>query len=95
MNLQSNYIKKYIQPVDFYQQQLPSTTFKRNRWNVAGCCPFHDDRNPGSFHVNIQTGAFKCFSCGVAGGDIIAYTMAFHGLGFSEAINQLSMDWGL
>ncbi len=95
MKRQIDYIKFSISPVDFYQQQLPSATFKRNRWNVAGCCPFHDDRNPGSFHVNIQTGAFKCFSCGVAGGDIIAYTMALHDIQFSEALDQLAMDWGL
>jgi DNA primase len=95
MKLQTNYIKSSILPIDFYRQQLPCAIFKNKGWNNGGLCPFHSDNNPGSFHVNIQTGAFKCFSCGAAGGDIIAFAMTLHGLEFSEAIHQLSMEWGL
>lgn len=95
MKLQTDYIKCSILPIDFYRHELPCATFKNKEWNNGGLCPFHSDNNSGSFHVNIQTGAFKCFSCGVVGGDIIAFAMALHGLGFSEAINQLSMEWGL
>ncbi len=95
MKRQVNYIKFSILPVDFYRHELPGATFKRNTWNLAGCCPFHDDKKPGSFYVNIETGAFKCFSCGGAGGDIIAFTMTLHGIQFSEALDQLAMDWGL
>ena len=29
-------------------------------------CPFHPDKTP-SFSVNIQTGAFHCFGCGIGG----------------------------
>ncbi|HAJ19879.1 MAG TPA: hypothetical protein DCL95_07445, partial [Rhodospirillaceae bacterium] len=40
-----------------------------------GLCPFHADTRPGSFVVNKATGAFKCFSCGEQGGDIITFHM--------------------
>ncbi len=95
MNRQVNYIKESISPLDFYLNELPGTTFKRNTWNLAGCCPFHADKKPGSFFVNIETGAFKCFSCDSAGGDIIAYTMTLHGIQFTEALDRLVTDWGL
>lgn len=56
-------------------------------WN--GLCPFHADKRAGSFVVNRTTGAFKCFSCGEAGGDVIDFHMKANQLGFREAVNQL------
>jgi DNA primase len=54
-----------------------------------GLCPFHNDRKAGSFSVNTQTGAFKCFSCGTSGGDIISFHQQVNRVSFMEAINQL------
>ena len=52
-------------------------------------CPFHADKRAGSFVVNKTSGAFKCFSCGEAGGDVIDFHMKANQLSFKDAFNQL------
>lgn len=94
-NLNVHYIKSAINPGDFYRHELPNAPLKKPGWNNGGLCPFHADNNPGSFCVNLTTGAFKCFSCGMAGGDIVAFVMALYGLQFIEALAKLADDWGL
>jgi len=94
-NIGINYIKNSLTPLDFYSHELPSAPLKKHVWNDGGLCPFHNDKNPGSFRVNLTTGAFKCFSCGMAGGDIVAFVMALYGVQFVEALAKLANDWGL
>jgi DNA primase len=93
MNAES--IKQQLNPLDFYSHELRHAKLNKSGWNVAGICPFHADRKPGSFFVNLDTGAFKCFSCGSFGGDIISFTMAVHELDFVEALAKIANDWGL
>lgn len=93
--LQADYIKNSISPRDFYNYELLDSKLKNHFWNDGGLCPFHSDNQRGSFRVNLETGAFKCFACGMAGGDIIAFTMALHGVQFVEALMKLARDWGL
>ena len=88
-------IKNSVDPLDFYAHELPGALLKRPGWNDGGLCVFHADNNAGSFRVNITTGAFKCFSCGAAGSDVIAFVMALYGLNFGEALHKLADDWGL
>ena len=91
----ADYIKRSLPPFDFYRHELPDAPLKRHNWNDGGLCPFHSDNKAGSFRVNLVTGAFKCFSCGMAGGDIVAFVMALYGLQFIEALAKLADDWGL
>ena len=93
--LNADYIKRSLTPFDFYSHELPGAPLKKHTWNDGGLCPFHADNNPGSFLVNLTTGAFKCYSCGTNGGDVIAFTIAAHGLNFIEALAKLADDWGL
>ena len=93
--LNADYIKTTLKPLDFYRHELPDAPLKTQGWNDGGLCPFHADNNAGSFRVNLTTGAYKCFSCGMAGSDVIAFTMALYGLQFIEALKQLANDWGL
>ena len=58
-----------------------------------GRCPFHPDKNP-SFHVDPQTGLWKCFGCGESG-DIFAYVMKREGLEFPDAIRYLADRAGI
>ncbi len=95
MKLQADYIKRLLNPLDFYKHELPKATLKKHGWNDGGLCPFHVDNKIGSFRVNIETGAFKCFSCGAAGSDVIAFTMSLHGIQFIESLELLTRDWGL
>ncbi|PPD41651.1 MAG: hypothetical protein CTY16_15785 [Methylobacter sp.] len=93
--LNANFIKNSLSPLDYYRHELPTAKLKKHGWNDGGLCPFHADNHAGSFRVNIITGAFNCFACGAAGGDIIAFTMSLYGLKFVEALEQLASDWGL
>ena len=95
MFISADFIKEQISPLDFYEQELPYATLRKQDWNEGGLCPFHSDNNPGSFHVNLETGSYNCFSCGEKGGDIIAFTMELYGLSFPEALAKLAEDWGL
>ncbi len=94
-NLNPDFIKNQLRPLDFYRHELPDATLKRQGWNDGGLCPFHGDSKPGSFRVNLVSGAYKCFACGAAGGDVIAFAMALYGLRFVEALAKLADDWGL
>ena len=93
--LTADYIKRSLSPLDFYRHELPNAPLKKQGWNDGGLCPFHSDNKTGSFRVNLTTGAYKCFSCGMAGGDIVAFVMSLYGLQFVEALAKLADDWGL
>lgn len=93
--LTANYIKSRINPRDFYCTELPTAAIKKQGWNDGGICPFHADRNPGSFQVNAEHGAFKCFACGTKGGDIIDFTIERYRLSYRDALTKITEDWGL
>lgn len=79
----------------FYEKELPEASlFKYVGWQQGGRCPFHEDKHAGSFHVNLDTGAFKCFSCGAKGCDIIAFLQLRDHLTFVKALQKLSAEWG-
>jgi DNA primase len=93
--LTANCIKNLILPKDFYDHELQPRTFKKRGWNEAGLCPFHHDNQSGSFFVNLNSGAYKCFSCGAAGGDVISFIMVLYGFTFADALQHLANDWRL
>lgn len=85
-------LKAQLSPERYYGSHLNGSFGKPtghgwHNWN--GLCPFHSDKRMGSFVINKSTGSFKCFSCGEAGGDIIAFHMRTKGVAFKEALNQL------
>lgn len=88
-------LKESIDPIDFYIWEGHHVeTRKKGEWKSGGLCPFHNDHNAGSFFISSLNGAFKCFSCGASGGDVIAYTQKKHELTFLEACQRLSQEWG-
>lgn len=90
-------LKQAIAPADFYREELGIMQISRTRcgWMIGGICPFHNDRRPGSFKFNTLSGAFKCFSCGASGGDILAFVMQRDDVSFPEALEGLASDWGV
>ena len=56
------------------------------RWKT-GPCHFHGGSD--SLRVNTAGGGWVCMACGVKGGDVLAYHMQRHGLGFVEAAREL------
>lgn len=89
-------IKGMIDPYSFYmaEQSLISLARRPGDWATAGLCPFHEDKKSGSFKVNLETGSFKCWSCGAKGGDIITFLQKRDGLSFREALRKLIETWG-
>jgi DNA primase len=89
-------LKSQISVIDFYQSEGQGIkTSGNSKWKEAGICPFHDDRKAGSFRINVDNGAFKCFSCGAAGGDIIAFIMQKYDLSFKESLKLLATKGGI
>ena len=90
-------IKKLIPAVDFYTKELQLTNlgYRSGKWATAGLCPFHEDTRAGSFKINVETGAFKCWSCGARGNDIISFLQTRDGLSFPEVLQNLSIEWGV
>lgn len=90
-------LKRAILPYDFYMREQGLHRFgcRSGKWAVAGLCPFHDDGSAGSFKVNLESGAYKCFSCGATGGDIISFTQTRCDISFKEAMEKLRNEWGV
>jgi hypothetical protein len=75
-------------PEDYYPKELKR--FTRGKSQGRALCPFHDDCNP-SFTVNLKTGAFICFACGVSGGDILSFHIKRYDLSFVDACKALGV----
>jgi hypothetical protein len=57
-------------------------------------CPFHDDKNMGSFIVYPKGNCYKCFSCGASGG-VVEFLMEREGLSFPDAIRWLGKKYNI
>ena len=77
---------------DFYKNLVPSLKVN-GKPEALGLCPFHDDHNP-SLSVNLETGLFRCFSCG-AKGDIFNFYMRYKDTGFSTALQEIGKMAGV
>lgn len=56
------------------------------KWKTSRC-DFHGGSD--SMRVNVASGAWVCMSCGVKGGDVLAFHMQCHGLEFVDACKAL------
>lgn len=90
--LMAEAVKKNISPSKYYASILGGKIGKHSGhgWYAwRGLCPFHADTLAGSFYIHAATGAFKCFSCGAKGGDILAFHMQLKGCSFTDACKQI------
>jgi DNA primase len=76
--------------VDVVESHLP---LKRAGANLVACCPFHSEKSP-SFTVSPAKQFYHCFGCG-AHGNAIGFVMEYSGLGFVEAVKELSGRAGM
>lgn len=56
------------------------------KWKTTAC-QFHGGTD--SMRINTQSGGWCCMSCGVKGGDVLAYHQQLHGADFIDAAKQL------
>lgn len=74
-------------PESYYHERFGTLKPNGKGWTQVRCV-FHDDCNP-SLSVNVTTGAYKCFSCGAHGGDVLAFHQRLHGFSFKQAALDL------
>lgn len=79
--------RKDLPPTDQYCESQGIKLKGGGAWRDA-ICPFHPDTKT-SLRVNVERGAYRCMVCGANGGDVLAFHMHKHGLGFVEACKQL------
>ena len=73
-------------PAFYYSKQFKNLKIK-SEWVNVKCC-FHDDKTP-SLSINLIDGYFRCFGCGVKGGDVLAFHRLRYGLNFADAVTEL------
>lgn len=81
---------------DFYEKHLTRFRAAGGGEQASGLCPFHDDRTP-SFSVNIRSGLFNCFACGIKG-NVFQFYMRHKGVDFKTALRELGKlagAWGV
>jgi DNA primase len=61
---------------------------RRSAAEMAGLCPFHEERSP-SFEVNDAKGTWHCWG-GCGGGDAMSFLMRADGMTFMEAYRSLA-----
>ena len=80
--------KKLPSPTEYFAGQ--NLQFIGNGSWKKTICPFHEDTRP-SLSVHIEIGAFKCFSCGAKGRDVLAFHRLLHNMSFAEACTDLKV----
>lgn len=96
--MKAEQIKQALSPREFYRHELPNAPQWKpgvSGWVDGGRCVFHNDTQPGSFRVNLSSGAFVCFSCGSRGSDVIDFVKLRDGVGFLSAVATIRESWGL
>jgi DNA primase len=88
-----SYIQELLHRVDVVELIDSYVHLKKAGANYAACCPFHNEKSP-SFTVSPTKQFYHCFGCG-AHGTAIGFLMEYSGLGFIDAVKELSAKVGL
>ena len=88
-----SYIQELLQRIDVVDLIDGYVPLKKAGANYAACCPFHNEKSP-SFTVSPGKQFYHCFGCG-AHGTAIGFLMEYSGLGFIDAIKELSQRAGM
>jgi DNA primase len=84
---QRGFRREYLPTPRTYYERALSITAGRSGWRTVRC-PFHNDKH-ASLSVHLDHGGFRCHACGAKGGDVLAFHMLRHGLGFKAAAKEL------
>ena len=88
-----SYIQELLHRIDLVDLIDGYVHLKKAGANYAACCPFHNEKSP-SFTVSPSKQFYHCFGCG-AHGTAIGFLMEYSGLGFVDAIKELSSRAGM
>lgn len=87
------FIQDLLNRVDIVDVVGRHVQLKKGGANYMGLCPFHNEKSP-SFTVSPTKQFYHCFGCG-AHGTAISFLMEYAGLGFVEAVKDLSQSVGM
>lgn len=74
----------------FYQSEFGVNLPDNDTWtSIPALCPFHADKQSGTFKAHLGGGHFICFSCGAKGGNIFSFYSMKHGVSYGEAIESV------
>ncbi len=88
-----SFIDDLINRVDVVEVVGSRVPLKKAGAEYSACCPFHEEKTP-SFTVSPQKQFYHCFGCG-AHGTAVGFLMAYEGLEFVDAIEELARSAGL
>lgn len=89
-----DFIESLLERVDIVDIISARVALKpAGRGEFKGLCPFHDEKTP-SFTVSSSKQFYHCFGCG-AHGTAVGFVMAYDGLEFPAAIEELAHTAGL
>jgi DNA primase len=93
MSIPQHFIQELLNRVDIVDVVGRYVQLKKGGANFMGLCPFHGEKSP-SFSVSPTKQFYHCFGCGV-NGNAIGFLMEHAGMGFVEAVTDLSQQVGL
>ncbi len=88
-----SFIQDLLSRVDIAEVVGRHVTLRKAGANHMGLCPFHGEKSP-SFAVSPSRQTYHCFGCGVHG-NAIGFLMEHLGMGFLDAVQDLSQGVGL
>lgn len=88
-----SFIQDLLNRVDIVEVIQNYVQMKSSGSNLFGLCPFHKEHSP-SFTVSPTKQFYYCFGCG-AHGNVLKFLMDYRGIGYVEAIKDLSARLGL
>jgi hypothetical protein len=77
---------KLPDPLDYFTGIAGLNIPAKGKWRSTSCI-FHGGKQ--TLRINTETGAWVCMSCGVKGGDVLAYHQQAMNLEFVDAAKQL------
>ncbi len=89
----SGYLQDLLSRVDIVELISRHVTLRKGGANYLGLCPFHGEKS-ASFTVTPSKQFYHCFGCG-AHGDAIRFLVEHNGMGFIDAVRELSQQAGL
>ncbi len=87
------FLQDLLARVDIVDVVETAVQLRKAGANFTACCPFHTEKSP-SFTVSPTKQFYHCFGCG-AHGTAISFMMEYHGLGFVDAVKDLSARVGM
>jgi DNA primase len=87
------FVQDLLTRVDIVDVVGSRVQLKKQGLNYWACCPFHSEKTP-RFSVSPDKQFYHCFGCGQTG-SAISFLMAYSGLSFVEAVEELARSVGL